>query len=142
MELALKAPRSPQRYTCILEVAVATEGEYRDIGENVIRVATEAGQNLLSLSLSSEIVQHLAAGRAQAMPSINIDGRIGVIFDDEFQQPNNTGTVALDQLVAEAVSPAMLEDEPDAKQMLSEFRTRLLKSLEHVEQAIASLPKP
>ncbi len=45
------------------------------------------------------------------------------------------------QLIAEAISPDMLEDEPDALQMLSKFRDRLLKSLEHVEKAIASLPK-
>ena len=46
------------------------------------------------------------------------------------------------QLVSQAVAPEMLQDEPEAAQILSKFRARLLKSLEHVEQAIASLPKP
>ncbi len=95
----------------------------------------------MSLSMAQEIVQHIASARAQATPSINIDGSVAVIFDDDVQQPIQVVTVGLDQLVAEAISPDMLEDEPEAAQMLSKFRDRLLKSLEHVEQSIASLPK-
>ena len=63
------------------------------------------------------------------------------MFDDDVQQTIQVVTVGLDQLVAEAISPEMLEDEPEAAKMLSKFRDRLRKSLEHVEQAIASLPK-
>ena len=48
----------------------------------------------------------------------------------------------IDQLVAQSVSSDMLEDEPEGPQMLFEFRARLLKSLDLVDQAIKSLPKP
>jgi hypothetical protein len=69
------------------------------------------------------------------------DGSISTYFEECVQRPEVGDSVAVDQLIAEAVSPEMLEDELEAAQMLSKFRDRLLKSLEHVEQAIASLPK-
>ena len=75
-------------------------------------------------------------------PTIDLSGKVSVLFDDEFQRDDQTKLIPLNQLVADAVSPEMLQDESDAAQQLSEFRSRLLKSLELVEQAIASLPKP
>jgi hypothetical protein len=137
----LKAPRNPQRLFCTLEVADNQEHEQDDIAEAVIRIATPSGQNLMSVSISHEIGQHFTSALTKAIPSIDIDGGVTVMFDSEVQQTIQVATVALDQLIAEAISPEMLEDEPDAAQMLSKFRELLLKSLEHVEQAIASLPK-
>lgn len=95
----------------------------------------------MSLSVSGEIGHHFSFAFAQATPSIDIEGGVTVMLDDEVQQTIQVAAVAFDQLVADAISPEMLEDEPDAKQLLSKFRDRLLKSLELVEQAIASLPK-
>ena len=95
----------------------------------------------MSLSISRELGQHFTSAQAQATPSINIDGSVTVMFDNEVQQKILVATLAFDRLVAEAVAPEMLEDEPQAAQMLSKFRDRLFKSLEHVEKAIASLPK-
>jgi hypothetical protein len=141
LDYSLKASRNPQRFPCTLDVAVNQENELDDTGEAVIRIATPSGQNLVSLSIAHEIIQHIASARAQATPSINIDGSATVMFDDDVQQTIQVVTVELELLVAEAIAPEMLEDEPEAAQMLAKFRDRLLKSLEHVEQAIASLPK-
>jgi hypothetical protein len=76
-------------------------------------------------------------------PGVNLspNGSILTYFGELARGPKVGNSVAVDQLVAEAVAPEMLEDEPEAEQMLSKFRDRLLKSLEHVEKAIASLPK-
>ena len=137
----MKAPRNPQRFPCTLDVAVNQENEHDDTGEAIIRIATPSGQNLISLSIAREIGLHLADAIIQATPSIIFDGSVTVMFDDEAQQTIQVAAVALDQLVAEAIAPEMLEDEPEAEQMLSKFRDRLLKSLEQVEQAIAALPK-
>jgi hypothetical protein len=142
MDRSLKAPRNRQRYTCTLEVAGTQEAHRGDTGENVILVATTSGKNLLSLSISREISQHITSTLAQATPLINIDGSVTIMLHDEFQQNDQGKSVPLDQLIAKAISPEMLEDEPQAAQHLSEFRTRLIKSLEHVDEAIASLPKP
>jgi hypothetical protein len=139
--LSLKAPRNPHRLSCTLKLTANQENEHDDTGEAVIRIATPSGQNLISLSIAREIGQHIISTITQANPSIDIDGTVTVILDDEVQQTIQVAAVALDQLVAEAIAPEMLEDEPEAAQMLSKFRDRLLKSLEHVEKAIASLPK-
>ena len=137
----MKTPRNPQRLSCTLELTANRENEHVATGEAVIRIATPSGQNLISLSIAREISQNIATAITQATPSINIDGSVTVMVEDDVQQTIQVVTVGVDQLVAEAISPEMLEDEPEAAQMLSHFRDRLLKSLEHVEQAIASLPK-
>jgi hypothetical protein len=137
----LKAPRNPHRLSCTLELTADKENEHDDTGDAVIHITTPSGQNLMSLSISHEIGQHFTSAPAQATPTIDIDGIATVMFDDDAQQMIQAAAVGLDQLVAEAIAPEMLEDEPEAAEMLSKFRHRLLKSLEHVEQAIASLPK-
>ena len=137
----MKAPRNPHRLSCTLELSANQENEHGDTGEAVIRIATPSGQNLISFSITREIGLHIASAIIQATPSINIDGSVTVMFGDDVQQTAPAEIVDIDQLVAEAVAPEMLEDEPEAAQMLSKFRDRLLKSLEHVEMAIASLPK-
>jgi hypothetical protein len=93
------------------------------------------------LSIAHEISQNIASAITHATPSINIDGCVTVMFDDDVQRTTQVVAVGLDQLVEEAIGPDMLEDEPQAAQMLSKFRDRLIKSLEHVEKAIALLPK-
>lgn len=96
----------------------------------------------MSLSISREIGLHLTNALVRAEPTIDLSGNVSVIFDDEFQSTDIAATISLDQLVANAGSSDMLEDEPEAASMLAGFRSRLLKSLEFVEKAIASLPKP
>jgi hypothetical protein len=137
----LKAPRNPHRLSCTLELTYNQENRHDDTGEAVIRIATPSGQNLISLSIAHEISQNIASAITHATPSINIDGCVTVMFDDDVQRTTQVVAVGLDQLVAEAIGPDMLEDEPKAAQMLSKFRDRLIKSLEHVEKAIALLPK-
>lgn len=135
----MKSPRKFQRLSCTLEIASMQEND--DVSENVMRVTTNSGQNLLSLLIAPEIGQHIAAAYAEATCSINIDGCVGVMFEHEFQPSVHAAAIPLDQLVASAVSADMLEDELDATAMLTEFRARLLKSLEYVDQAIASFTK-
>lgn len=135
----MKVPRNLQRFSCTLEVAVKQDSD--DAGESVIRVKTDSGQGLLSLSIAPELGQHIGTAHAGANATINIDGSVSVTFDNELQPSDQAATVSLDQLVAEAVSADMLDDEPDAAAMLEEFHNRLLKSLEYVDQAIASLTK-
>jgi hypothetical protein len=137
MESFLKAPHKFQRLSCTLEIASTQESD--DVSENVMRVTTSSGQNLLSLLIAPEIGQHIAAAYAEATCSINIDGCVVVMFEHEFEPSVHAAAIPLDQLVASAVSADMLEDELDATAMLIEFRTRLLNSLEYVDLAIASL---
>jgi hypothetical protein len=74
-----------------------------------------------------------------AEPIIDLDGLVLVSDweDDPLFPPRRH--IAVDTLVAEAVSPDMLEDEPHAEAQLLQFRERLLLALQHVDQALASL---
>ena len=95
----------------------------------------------MSLSISREIGLLLTNALGRAEPTIDLCGNVGITLDDEIQFTDIAATISLDQLVANAGTSDMLTDEPEAAQHLSEFRARLLKSLEHVDRAIASLPK-
>ena len=92
--------------------------------------------------IPTECLLQATAEKLNHRPLVSIDGFAMAISDEISLSQLKIQPIALDQLVADAVSAEMLEDEPNAAQQLSEFRIRLLKSLEHVEKAIASLPKP
>lgn len=70
-------------------------------------------------------------------PIIDIEGLVYVA--DWEEDTATTDTFALDDLVARAVSPDMLEEEPQAADLLLRFRQRLISSLEHVKTALKSL---
>jgi hypothetical protein len=108
----------------------------------VVELQDKAGLVVASLSVLKEHLLPTIAQELDLQPLFSLDGRVSVISDVISLSQLENQPIALDHLVAEAISPDMLEDEPNAAQQLSEFRTRLLKSLEYVDTAIASLPKP
>jgi hypothetical protein len=107
----------------------------------VVDLQNTNGITFAMMSLPIDQLLKAVSQKLKCYPLTSPDGFVSVVSDEValFQLENRT--IALDQLVADAVSPEMLEDEPEAAHMLSEFRVRLLKSLEHVDKAIASLPK-
>lgn len=92
---------------------------------------------VLSRKQAAELI-----GELSASPNMNLDGTIYVSTDSDTLETSNGKAVSIDEFVSQAVQSEMLEDEPEAASMLAGFRNRLLKSLEHVDSAIASLPKP
>jgi hypothetical protein len=58
---------------------------------------------------------------------------VGVINDEHETLPT---LIPLDDLVARAVSPDMLEDEPEAARLLREFLRRIERSRESVMKAL------
>jgi hypothetical protein len=108
----------------------------------VVELQDKAGLVVASLSVLKEHLLPTIAQELDLQPLFSLDGRVSVISDVISLSQLENQPIALDHLVAEAISPDMLEDEPNAAQQLSEFRNRLLKSLECVNTAIASLPKP
>lgn len=103
-----------------------------------LRFATDP--TLITVSIPCNQLLQAVEQRLSHYPMISQDGFVSVFSEDISPGVPDGNTVPIDQLVAEAISPEMLEDEPEAAQMLSKFRDRLLKSLEHLDQAIASLP--
>jgi hypothetical protein len=108
----------------------------------VVELQDTAGLVVASMSVLKEQLLPTIAQELNLQPLFSLDGCVSVFSDEVTLLQLENRTLALDQLVAHAVSPEMLDDEPEAAQQLSEFYGRLLKSLQLVEQAIASLPKP
>ena len=128
-DLVLKLRWPPHRDPLAGEQRVVVELQFVD------------GLVLTSISVPPQQLLQMVAQKLATYPLISPDGFVSVVSDETTVALPDDHIIALDQLVAEAISPDMLDDEPNVAHMLSEFRIRLLKSLEHVEQAIASLPK-
>ena len=107
----------------------------------VVQLQFVDGLALASISVPSNQLLKAITQRLAHYPLISLDGFVSIASDEIVEASRDDKTIALDQLVADAVSLEMLEDEPEAPSKLTEFRTRLLKSLEFVETAIASLPR-
>jgi hypothetical protein len=107
----------------------------------VLELSDARGSTMATVSMPSETMNEILKPHILIFIELQLDGTVSL--DSEicaFTSAPSTETDIL-QLVSQAVAPEMLEDELEATQMLSKFRERLLKSLEHVEKAIASLPK-
>jgi len=107
----------------------------------VIELQFIDGGTLTSMSVPSEQLLQAAAQKLVPYPLISPAGLVSIVSDGLPIPLPESQAIALDHLVANAISTDMLEDEPDAATMLAEFRSRLLKSLEYVDQAIALLAK-
>jgi hypothetical protein len=112
-----------------------------DLGGQIVFELTDLhGSILISVSLRPETIEKLLRPHLSTCVELQLDGSVSV--NSEFfalQSPRTA--IDIVELVRQGLAPEMLEDEPNAAQMLSKFRDRLLKSLEHVGQAIWSLPK-
>ena len=107
----------------------------------VVELQDAAGVAVASMSIPNEQLLRAITQELDHQPLLSLVGFVSVISDAITLSKVKNSSIAFDQLVANTVSADMLEDEPDAATMLAEFRSRLLKSLEHVDKAIASLTK-
>jgi hypothetical protein len=113
-----------------------------DTHEHVtIELQDKSGRSVALMSVPDDQLQQELSRILKPCALISPEGLISATLEESTLEIGAIKAISIDQAIAEAISPDMLEDEPDAAQMLSKFRDRLLKSLEHVEKAIASLPK-
>jgi hypothetical protein len=106
-----------------------------------IELQDTSGRFIASMSVPEDQLYQELSRILKPCVLMSPEGLISASLEESTHEPDAKGAIAVDQLIAEAIAPEMLEDEPEAAQMLSKFRDRLLKSLGHVEQAIGSLPK-
>ena len=107
----------------------------------VVRLQNANSLTIASVSVPSVQLLQAVSQKLECYPLLSPDGTVSIASDETAEPLPSTQTFTLDQLIADGVSSDMLDDEPKVANMLSELRARLLKSLEYVEQAIASLPK-
>jgi hypothetical protein len=106
-----------------------------------IELQDTSGRSVALMSVPEDQLHQELSRILKPCVLMSLEGMVLGSLEEATHEPDAKGAIAVDQLIAEAITPAMLEDEPEAAQMLSKFRDRLRKSLEHVEQAIASLAK-
>jgi hypothetical protein len=108
---------------------------------DVVILQSSNGHTLAGITVPRDQLLLAVSEKLNCYPLMTPDGIVSVASDQTTEPLLSAQTIILDQLIAESISTDMLDDEPNAANMLSELRARLLKSLEYVEQTIASLPK-
>jgi hypothetical protein len=111
-------------------------------GQHVVVELQDANSlTIASFSVPSDQLLQAVSQNLECYPMMSPDGFVSVVSDQTAEPLPSSQTIPLDKLIADGISSDMLDDEPNAANMLSELRGRLLKSLEYVEHTIASLPK-
>ena len=111
-----------------------------DTHEHVtIELQDKGGRSVALMSVPDDQLQLELSRILKPRVLMSLEGLIFAAFEESTLGLGAIEAISIDQVIADAISPDMLEDEPEAAQMLTKFRDRLLKSLEHLEKAIASL---
>jgi hypothetical protein len=110
-------------------------------GHVTIELQDTSGRSIALMSVPEDQLHQELSQILKPCVLMSLEGLISASFQEPTLEVGAKEAISIDQVIADAISPDMLEDEPEAAQMLSKFRDRLLKSLEHVEKAIASLPR-
>jgi hypothetical protein len=126
----------------IVKLRQSSEHFSADTNQHVtIELQDTTGRSIALMSVPEEQLYEELSRILKPCVLMSLEGLISASFEEPTLEVGAKEVISIDQVIADAISPDMLEDEPEAAEMLSKFRDRLLKSLEHVEQAIASLPK-
>ena len=107
----------------------------------VVELQSANGLTVASLSAPCDQLLQAISQKLNCYPLMSPDGIVSVVSDETAEPLPSAQSITLDQLIADGISSDMLDDEPNAVNMLSELQARLLKSLELVEQVIASVLK-
>jgi hypothetical protein len=93
---------------------------------------------IMRFALPPSFVDEIQRDTAGIELLMSLDGTVSIDSLD-MSEPAQLASIGLDALVGRDVSPDMLDDEPNAAEMLSKLRARLLDALRSVDNAIVSL---
>jgi hypothetical protein len=125
-----------------LIVKLRRSTDHLSVGTNehvAIELQDTGGRSVALLSVPEDQFHQELSRILKPCVLMSPEGLISASWEESMLELDTIKAISIDQFIAEAISPEMLEDEPEAAQMLTKFRDRLLKSLEHLEKAIASL---
>jgi hypothetical protein len=116
------------------------EDDAADIGSTAyeLRLLEPSGATAMRFTLPADTVEPVVLSQTDMLISMTPDGAVTACTDSDADRPS-TEPIAIDELVKRAVTPRMLDDEPDVGGMLQTFRDRLRHALEIVETAMARL---
>lgn len=130
--------------TSVLIVKLRRSSDHLSAGTNehvTIELQDTSGRSMALMSVPEDQLHQELSRILKPSVLMSLEGLISASFEESTLELGAKEGISIDQVIADAISSDMLEDEPEAARMLSKFRDRLLKSLEHVEKAIGSLPK-
>jgi hypothetical protein len=125
-----------------LIVKLRRSTDHLSVGTNehvAIELQDTGGRSVALLSVPEDQFYQELSRILKPCVLMSPEGLISASWEESMMELDTIKAISIDQFIAEAISPEMLEDEPEAAQMLTKFRDRLLKSLEHLEKALASL---
>jgi hypothetical protein len=94
---------------------------------------------VLTAHLPRELVDKIVLGQADVSVGLTLSGDVYASFDAI--EDNGFVPTSIDELVAQAVEPRMLEDESQADALLETLRSKLMAAVGAVDNAIATLSK-
>lgn len=104
-----------------------------------LQLADGVGQSIMTLRLPAELIEPVVASKLEHTISMALDGTIAMTTDGSSADGSSHDASSIETLVADAVGPSMLDDEPAAQQMLRMLRDRLRQALGAVDAAIARM---
>lgn len=105
-----------------------------------LRLLNPAGATEMRFTLPASLVEPVVFSQNEMFVSMAPNGAIAACADANADYPR-AKPVAIDELVESAITPQMLEDEPDAVRMLQKLRDRLMAALRSLEAALKNMPE-
>jgi hypothetical protein len=142
MPLALTAHPSKPASDMRLVFSAIAEKDQVDVGQAgyELRLLDGAGTTAMRFTLPADMVEPVVFSETEIFISMTPSGSAAA-FADANANEIRAVPITINELVASAVTPKMLEDEPDAVLMLQEMRDRLTSALKSVEAALKNMPK-
>jgi hypothetical protein len=104
-----------------------------------VAVRDENGTAVFTAQLSRELVDKAVLAQAGVTVALALSGDVYADLDAIEVPP--LAQIPIDELVAQAVEPKMLEDEPHAEALLKTLRRKLIAAVSAVDAALASINK-
>ena len=131
-------PRPPEpRLTLDFRARCGIAGLGAD-GYDVIATNADGG-HLLELHLPPDLVERAVLPMLGISVAISPEGLVSVQTEELGNIQSEGNYSPIDKLVAQAVEPSMLEEEPEVRRMLATLRDRLRRAIETVDVAIARI---
>lgn len=102
-----------------------------------LQLVDGTGRATLTLRLPADLIDSVIVSKMEYSISMAPDGAISGTIAGSSLDERHTELGSIDTLVADALQPSMLEDEPDGLRMLTSLRDRLARAIALAENAIA-----
>jgi hypothetical protein len=102
-------------------------------------VADSDGREVLTLNIPADLVESAVLTRCRVDVAVSLSGEVTADVECAAFSDPPRGRHGLDDLVARAVEPAMLEDEPEARELLKSLRQKLEIAIGAVDAALSRI---